>query len=416
MNNKEYLRLPHGMFDRDSDWIESERLILENHKNCGRRIGCELEKYSPLGYKSSFSREIHTADNKVYELTSKTGKELLLSCDSSPSVLRKYISTNLSGPKRVSFIAPLFRYKNSHNRHFTQIGYSFINENGLNNKKVDYNLVQLSKAMIDLFESMSIPTYIQINNYKALKEIIKKYTDIKDVGRLLYELQFGDIEKRTLLIDETFTDSKKKKELIDMFNMDVQVIEDINCFEKLDLPEEYYEFFDTYNAIKKVTGVDLAFNPSDLHSIETIDDIALRFKTKSGVSLGDGGNYSIYANRWNNKINSFYSVATGVEVIERNKEVVLNHDYDKVAVYSIDASDDFILRSMDRLYEEYDTVSYNGEVRNISKLLKKIQKNYTHFVVLGSNEELKNELEVKKLRSRDSVKIKLDQPRTRIRK
>ena len=172
----------------------------------------------------------------------------------------------------------------------------------------------------------------------------------------------------------------------------------------------------TYNAIKKVTGVDLAFNPSDLHSIETIDDIALRFKTKSGVSLGDGGNYSIYANRWNNKINSFYSVATGVEVIERNKEVVLNHDYDKVAVYSIDASDDFILRSMDRLYEEYDTVSYNGEVRNISKLLKKIQKNYTHFVVLGSNEELKNELEVKNLRSRDSVKIKLDQPRTRIRK
>ena len=140
---------------------------------------------------------------------------------------------------------------------------------------------------------------------------------------------------------------------------------------------------------------------------------------KNGASieaLGDGGNYSIYANRWNNKINSFYSVATGVEVIERNKEVVLNHDYDKVAVYSIDASDDFILRSMDRLYEEYDTVSYNGEVRNISKLLKKIQKNYTHFVVLGSNEELKNELEVKNLRSRDSVKIKLDQPRTRIRK
>ena len=52
---------------------------------------------------------------------------------------------------------------------------------------------------------------------------------------------------------------------------------------------------------------------------------------------------------------------------------------------------------MDRLYEEYDTVSYNGEVRNISKLLKKIQKNYTHFVVLGSNEELKNELEEESL-------------------
>ena len=30
MANEEYLRLPHGMFDRESDWIRSERLILDN--------------------------------------------------------------------------------------------------------------------------------------------------------------------------------------------------------------------------------------------------------------------------------------------------------------------------------------------------------------------------------------------------
>ncbi len=416
MNNNEYLRLPHGMFDRNDDWIKSERLILENHDKCGRKIGCELEKYSPLGYKSSFSRETHTADNKVYELYSKTGKALLLSCDSSPSVLRKYVNSNLTGPKRVSFVAPLFRYKNSHTRHFTQIGYSFINTNNLNNKKVDYNLVQLSKAIIDLFKSMNIPTYIQINNYKALKEILNKYSNIKVINKLLYELQFGNIEKRTLIISETINDKTKQKELIDIFNMKPQKINDTSHFEKLNLPEEYYEFIDTYKAIHKMTGVDVVFNPTDLHSIETIDNIALRFKTQSGVSLGDGGSYSNYANRWDNRINNFYSVATGVEVIERNKGILLDNKSDKVAVYNIDSSDDFILRAMNKLYEKYDIVSYNGEIKNISKTLKKAGKSYTHFVILGLNEELKNEIEVKNLQNRNIENIKLDNQKVRTRK
>ena len=48
MSEQEYLRLPHGMFDRDEEWIKRERAILENHAKSGEKIGCKLKKYSPL--------------------------------------------------------------------------------------------------------------------------------------------------------------------------------------------------------------------------------------------------------------------------------------------------------------------------------------------------------------------------------
>lgn len=152
MSDQEYLRLPHGMFDRDEKWIKRERAILENHAKSGEKIGCKLKKYSPLGYSSTFIRGANTAKDKVYTLNSKSGKSLILSCDSTPSVFRNYIVQNNGQPQRTSFVAPLFRYRNSHSRHFTQIGYSMINEKKTDDENLDINLIQLARAMTDLFQ------------------------------------------------------------------------------------------------------------------------------------------------------------------------------------------------------------------------------------------------------------------------
>ena len=151
MSEQEYLRLPHGMFDRDEVWVKRERIILDNHAKSGERIGCKLKKYSPLGYSSTFIRGANTARDKVYTLNSKSGKSLILSCDSTPSVFRNYIENNDGQAQRISFVAPLFRYRNSHSRHFTQIGYSMINEKRTDDENMDINLIQLAEAMTDLF-------------------------------------------------------------------------------------------------------------------------------------------------------------------------------------------------------------------------------------------------------------------------
>ena len=153
MEEQEYLRLPHGMFDRDETWIKRERNILNNHANAGERIGCKLKKYASVGYSSTFIRGANTANDKVYTLNSKSGKSLILSCDSTPSVFRNYVESNNGKSERISFVAPLFRYRNSHNRHFTQLGYSIINEKKSEDKDLDITLIQLAKAMIDLFKA-----------------------------------------------------------------------------------------------------------------------------------------------------------------------------------------------------------------------------------------------------------------------
>lgn len=75
-----------------------------------------------------------------------------MSCDSTPSVFRNYIAQNNGQPQRISFVAPLFRYRNSHSRHFTQIGYSMINEKKVDDENLDINLIQLARAMTDLFQ------------------------------------------------------------------------------------------------------------------------------------------------------------------------------------------------------------------------------------------------------------------------
>lgn len=165
MNEQEYLRLPHGMFDRDETWIKRERMILENHAKTGERIGCKLKKYSPLGYSSTFIRGANTAKDKVYTLNSKSGKSLILSCDSTPSVFRNYIDSNNGKAERVAFVAPLFRYRNSHSRHFTQLGYSIINEKKSEDENLDITLIQLAKAMIDLFKAQRNKNK---NSYKQL--------------------------------------------------------------------------------------------------------------------------------------------------------------------------------------------------------------------------------------------------------
>ena len=44
MSYEEYLRLPHGMYDREEEWIKRERRILDFHAKCGEKIGCTLKK------------------------------------------------------------------------------------------------------------------------------------------------------------------------------------------------------------------------------------------------------------------------------------------------------------------------------------------------------------------------------------
>ena len=399
MKDEEYLRLPHGMFDREEEWIKRERKILEFHSQCGEKIGCKLKKYSPLSYSSTFIRGANTAKDKVYTLNSKSGKSLILSCDSTPSVFRNYITNSNGEAQRVAFVAPLFRYRNSHSRHFTQIGYSLINEKPSDDEELDINLIQLSKSMTDLFKSTGIHTKIHINDYGALRQILRKYIAENDLPELLHQLQFATNEERTRIFRKVIKDEKECENLIELFNQNPQQIRLRDKKENtLNIPQEYMKIYKMGQALNYITGVDVYFDPTDLHSIETIDTFAIRFRTIDGIALGDGGEYTKYAQRWNPKIKNFWSVASGVEAIERNSpEIHLEDVKRKIALCDIDATPEFVLKVIKELESMGENVSYKGRIKNVGKIIKKIKEDYTHIVLLGRNEEFGDDIKIKSI-------------------
>lgn len=407
MSDNEYLRLPHGMFDREEEWIKRERRILDLHAKSGEKIGCKLKKYSPLGYSSTFIRGANTAKDKVYTLNSKSGKSLILSCDSTPSVFRNYVTSSNGEPQRIAFVAPLFRYRNSHSRHFTQLGYSMINEKPSDDESLDINLIQLAKSMTDLFNDNGIKTKIHINDYGALRNILGKYVSESELPELLHTLQFSSREERVQLFQQIIKDENIRNQLVELFSQEPKIVRYSDKKEnKLNLPKEYTKIYKMAEGLNYITGVDVYFDPTDLHSIETIDTFALRFITSDGIALGDGGEYSRYARKWNEKINNFWSVASGVEAIERNSpQQEMEEIKRKIAICNIDASPNFVLKVMKSLENIGESVAYKGSIKNVGKAIKKIKSDYTHIAVLGSNEENGQDITIKSLNSNDSIVI-----------
>lgn len=175
---------------------------------------------------------------------------------------------------------------------------------------------------------------------------------------------------------------------------------------KLNLPEEYMGIYKMGEGLSYITNNDVYFDAKDLHSIETIDNFALRFRTLEGIALGDGGEYTKYAKRWNNKIQSFWSVASGVEAIERNSpEIQLEEVKRNIALCSIDATPEFVLRVIKELEDMGESVSYKGNIRNVGKAIKKVQNEYTHIAILGSDEENGKDIRIKSIADEESFII-----------
>lgn len=186
-----------------------------------------------------------------------------------------------------------------------------------------------------------------------------------------------------------------------------KVIYDENHKNLLNLPDEYNNIYKLAGGLNYITNVEIYFDPADLHSIETLDNYALRFRTIDGVALGDGGEYTNYAKRWNNKIESFWSVASGVEAIERNSpEISFNLKRKKIALYNMGTTPRFILKVLKEIEDIGECVVYKGDIKNVGKTIKKIQNKYTHIAIIGSNEEKGGDIIIKSISDGETFVIK----------
>lgn len=209
------------------------------------------------------------------------------------------------------------------------------------------------------------------------------------------------------IFERYIVDKAKCEQLKQLFMQDAMLVQYSDMKDnKLNLPEEYMGIYKMGEGLSYITNNDVYFDAKDLHSIETIDNFALRFRTQDGIALGDGGEYTKYAQRWNNKIQSFWSVASGVEAIERNSPEIQFEDIKrKIALYSIDATSEFVLKVMKKLEDMGESVSYKGSIRNVGKAIKKVQGEYSYIAILGSNEENGEDIRIKSISDGEELNI-----------
>ena len=210
-----------------------------------------------------------------------------------------------------------------------------------------------------------------------------------------------------LIFEKYITDTRKCEQLKSVFQSGpVKISYNDSKENKLDLPEEYMGIYKMAEGLSYITNNNVYFDPQDLHSIETIDNFALRFRTTDGNALGDGGEYSNYAKRWNDKIQSFWSVASGVEAIERNSpEISFCEIQRKIALCSMDATPNFILKVIKELEDMEECVVFKGKIKNVGKAIKQVKKDFSHIAILGKNEENGDNIRVRAIDGLDDFEI-----------
>ena len=209
------------------------------------------------------------------------------------------------------------------------------------------------------------------------------------------------------IFEKYIVDEAKCEQLKQLFMQEAMLVKYKDMKDnKLNLPEEYMGIYKMGEGLSYITNNDVYFDAKDLHSIETIDNFALRFRTLDGIALGDGGEYTKYAQRWNNKIQSFWSVASGVEAIERNSpEIQCEEVKRKIALCSIDATPEFVLKVIKALEDMGESVSYKGSIKNVGKTIKKVQDEYSHIAILGGNEENGEDIIIKSITEGETFTI-----------
>lgn len=406
---EEYLRLPHGMHDRNSSWNEHKNKILELHNQCGKMIGCDVMSYSHVSFKSTFTKDCNITNDKIYEFPDKSGRTLVLTCDSTASILREFLCDPLHLPRRISFITPIFRYwtDSAHNRFFTQLGYCILNEKP-NSGASDIHILQLASAMYEFLSELGIDTTIFLNDYTAIKNIFASYINNSKLKDFIYKFQFSNTEQRLQIIKNVISDSTLRDQMYCLFSSEPMELSSYKSSDgnPLNLPDEYLGIYEMASMIKNTCNADTYFCPTDLHCIEMMDSYTIRFMINNSFAIAEGGNYSEYAKKFNEQIHSFWSICSGIEPLERTASwsqtsVSLN----RVAIFNYGVSSQFILSVINTLKRHNYIPCFIGDTANVRSAIKIVQKSYDKIAIVGNEEEGKQCILVKDLYTGKNEKI-----------
>lgn len=391
MDLEPFTALPRGFGDVDGTSIDRERRLVDIHAAVARSIGCTPVRTAPLGFASTFCRGASTTGDKVFEFADRGNRRLMLAPDSTPGVMRYCLADREFGaaPKRIAFMSPLFRYRRTKRRHFHQIGFALLNELPASTP-VDLHALQLADAGCRLFKAAGIAVRVSFQDFAALRKHLHamERTD-EEADAILDALRRVPVVERQSWIGANLPEGPDRRAFATLLTLDpVPVRPDgtVDAPMPSTLPSA---LLDTVRAFALARVATATIDSTELHASEIHDGLAFRYVAADGTHVGDGGSYNRYGRRFDGRIVSLKSMATGLEATAAIMPASASDAMPRVdaLILVLDASASYVFQVSTLLRD----TGVSLVVRTVHGSMKTILRNAVHtarsVVVLGAREE-----------------------------
>jgi histidyl-tRNA synthetase len=403
-----YTELPHGFLDREEDWLSREQLIVNIFRENAKKIDLLEIKTSPLGYSTTFRKGVETTGDKVFEFTDRGGRDLMLTPDSTPLVMRWYLEkTKGRNSCRVFFRSDVFRYRNKKLRYFHHIGFALLNEpDNLVSDIDEGSLLLVRTTLRTLVCGLNLPVSLKIGNFGVLYQSLQRMGLDKQSSELvLHQLRNLDSNERIEWIERHLPSGEEKYIFASILKLNFP-LEQGARLDNQQVLERIYSTIQFAHACMQGHSVKIIISFDDLHSSELQAGIAIQFLNSAGKRLGDGGCYSLYAEKFDPRIHILKSVAFSLEYLI--KEPIMSNDIhlkNKITVLSIDATTKFSTQVAESLIDAGYIVLQIRLNSKLKNFLQKTQNDYRWLILIGTIEETDQILSIRNIQTRAVYKV-----------
>lgn len=392
--NSEVYRSPAGFRDRyGADWDFDY-----NSRDIARKVAylsCfEPLITTPIGFLSTFEKERILNKDRIYPLTDLSGRQLVLSPDSTASVLRWLCEYGKSSNyTRLMFTSPVFRYRRNKYKYTNHLGYAIANEKSDSSSTYNQALITIVDAMFQFFSKFDNSIKIKVTDFSIWHRLLAmEFNHDGDRKDILYQLRFKDVNSQKSYIESTIRNSSLKNLILSLLNEKNVEIENIiqqtgkNLFEPI---------LDFKSDLKKIYGIEASFDLSNFHGSEVQSGIAFQFYSGEGLMLGDGGCYSDYAKKFNSNIRSFFSAATSVEYLGEIYGNKLSQSDLKVCIVYMNNQAKLARKVCDEFRKIKIPALITKANKKILNNINSVKQNNCWYTILGAVEEENNMIVLK---------------------
>ncbi len=319
------LRYPRGVRPASPTARRRERLVLDHWLAEARAYGYYEVGLPALAFADVYQRHHNAAAERIYEFEDRGGRRLALVSDALIAWLHAVhtMSTDELTEHRVSYVCPVFRYRKARRRAFHQMGLGYLVADPCHRTHPDLVLRELIGAL-DRF-ALSLDTVFRITLaapglWPRLLSRTERRLDLP-LGRLGRDELAALL--RTLALPPWVADAVHRT-AVPVAELDRRVRQAAGA----EAPELRFLAAElgrlhalAVDVCTRRPRLEVAVDLGDLHAAEFHSGIGLQIYTRSGVRVGDGGEYSAFASTLLGRNVTCCSLVFGMERLAENLEM-----------------------------------------------------------------------------------------------